>query len=68
MTTFTLVPGRSRVLTAKLLAAAVLAGLAAWRRRRGRLALATLLTPVFTDAAGSWAIGGDQVARSCWSR
>lgn len=60
MTTFTLVPRRSRVLTAKVGAAGLLAllGVAAAALAS---ALATVLTPVFTDSSMDWGIGGDQV-------
>jgi ABC-2 type transport system permease protein len=60
MTTFTLVPRRERVLTAKLLAATVLAvlGVAA---AAVAAAVATLLTPVFTDSSLDWSTTGAQV-------
>jgi ABC-2 type transport system permease protein len=60
MTTFTLVPRRSRVLTAKLLAATLLAVLGVVASVAAA-ALATVLTPVFTDTAMNWHTTGAQV-------
>ncbi|MGY2003773.1 hypothetical protein [Blastococcus sp. SYSU DS1024] len=62
LTTFALVPQRSRVLVAKMGAAVllavlgVLAGVAA-------AALAAALTPVLTDDPTSWSLGADQVVQ-----
>jgi ABC-2 type transport system permease protein len=62
MTTFALVPQRSRVLTAKVLAASLLAvlGVAASALAAG---VGTLLTPVLTDRGMDWAITGAQLAQ-----
>ena len=60
MTTFSLVPRRSRVLTAKVLAAAVLAVLGVVASAAAS-ALATVLTPVFTDQDMDWGLPGAQV-------
>ena len=62
MTTFTLVPRRSRVLTAKVLAASVLGvlGVAAAALASG---LATVLTPVVTDQGSDWALSGAQLGQ-----
>jgi len=60
MTTFGLVPRRSRVLVAKLLAAAVLAVLGVVASAAAS-ALATVLTPVFTDQEMDWGLPGAQV-------
>ncbi|OMQ15937.1 hypothetical protein A7K94_0206005 [Modestobacter sp. VKM Ac-2676] len=57
MTTFTLVPRRSRVLVAKMLAGAVLALLGVAVATLAS-ALTTVLTPVFTDVATDWNVGG----------
>ena len=59
MTTFTLVPRRSRVLAAKVLAAALLAVLGVVASA-GAAALATVLTPAVTDSAVDWGLTGDQ--------
>jgi ABC-2 type transport system permease protein len=58
MTTFTLVPRRSRVLVAKLVATVLLA-LAAIAATLVAAALANLATIVFTDAPASWSLEGD---------
>ncbi|MCZ2850894.1 hypothetical protein [Modestobacter sp. VKM Ac-2978] len=55
MTTFTLVPRRSRVLVAKVLAATVLAVLGVVVAALASV-LATVLTPVFSDAERDWDI------------
>ncbi|MCZ2825911.1 MULTISPECIES: hypothetical protein [unclassified Modestobacter] len=55
MTTFTLVPRRSRVLVAKVLAATVLAVLGVAVAALASV-LATVLTPVFSDAERDWDI------------
>jgi hypothetical protein len=62
MTTFALVPQRSRVLIAKLLAGTVLAvlGVAA---AAVASAVATLLTPVLTDADSGWSITAGHVGQ-----
>jgi ABC-2 type transport system permease protein len=62
MTTFTLVPRRSRVLTAKLLAASVLGvlGVVAAGVASG---LATLLTPLVTDQGMDWSTSGAQLGQ-----
>ncbi|WP_369138183.1 hypothetical protein [Modestobacter versicolor] len=62
MTTFTLVPRRSRVLTAKVLAAAVLGvlGVLAAAVASG---LATVLTPVFTDQPMDWSLSAAQAGQ-----
>jgi ABC-2 type transport system permease protein len=60
MTTFSLVPRRSRVLAAKVLAAAVLAVLGVVASAAAS-ALATVLTPVFTDQEMDWGLPGSQV-------
>jgi ABC-2 type transport system permease protein len=62
MTTFALVPRRSRVLTAKVLAASLLAvvGVAA---SAVAAALGTALTPVLTHSALDWGTTGAQVAQ-----
>jgi len=62
MTTFTLVPRRSRVLTAKVLAASVLGvlGVVAAALASG---LATVLTPVVTDQGSDWALTGAQLGQ-----
>ena len=62
MTTFALVPRRWRVLTAKVLAAAVLAvvGVVATLVVS---AVATALTPAFTDHGSGWALSGAQLGQ-----
>jgi ABC-2 type transport system permease protein len=62
MTTFTLVPRRSRVLTAKVLAASVLGvlGVVAAAVASG---LATVLTPVVTDQGMDWSVTGAQLGQ-----
>ncbi|MCZ2828913.1 hypothetical protein O2W14_08725 [Modestobacter sp. VKM Ac-2986] len=62
MTTFTLVPRRSRVLTAKVLAASVLAllGVAATLVTS---AVAVVLTPVVTDGAQDWSLGAAELGQ-----
>ena len=62
MTTFTLVPRRSRVLTAKVLAASVLGvlGVLAAAVASG---LGTLLTPLVTDQGADWSLSGAQVGQ-----
>jgi ABC-2 type transport system permease protein len=62
MTTFTLVPRRSRVLTAKVLAAAVLGvlGMVATAVASG---LATVLTPVATDHGVDWSVSHAQLGQ-----
>lgn len=62
MTTFTLVPRRSRVLVAKVLAATVLALLGVLAAALAS-ALATLLTPVVTDLDSDWGISGALVGQ-----
>ena len=62
MTTFSLVPRRSRVLTAKVLAA-VLLGVLGVIASAAASALATLLTPVFTESEMDWSITGAQVGQ-----
>lgn len=62
MTTFALVPDRSRVLTAKVLAAAILAVLGVLAATIAST-LAALLTPVFTDVAADWGLTGAQVGQ-----
>jgi ABC-type transport system involved in multi-copper enzyme maturation permease subunit len=62
MTTFSLVPRRSRVLTAKVLAAAVLALLGVIASAAAA-SLATVLTPVFTDRAMDWGTSGAQLGQ-----
>jgi ABC-type transport system involved in multi-copper enzyme maturation permease subunit len=63
MTTFALVPARSRVLTAKVLAATVLSvlGVAA---AAVVSALGALLTPVLTSDTADWSISGAQVGQA----
>jgi ABC-type transport system involved in multi-copper enzyme maturation permease subunit len=62
MTTFTLVPRRSRVLTAKVLAASVLAvlGVVAAAVASG---LGTVLTPLVTDQGADWSVTGAQLGQ-----
>jgi ABC-type transport system involved in multi-copper enzyme maturation permease subunit len=62
MTTFALVPRRSRVLTAKVLAGVLLAllGVAA---SAVAAAVGTLLTPAFTDTGMDWSTTGAQVSQ-----
>ena len=62
MTTFTLVPRRSRVLTAKMLAASVLGVLGAGAAAVAA-GLATVLTPVVTDQGADWSLPGAQVGQ-----
>jgi len=62
MTTFSLVPRRSRVLTAKVLAASVLAVLGVVAAALAS-ALATVLTPVFTDLDMDWSLTWAQVGQ-----
>ena len=62
MTTFALVPARSRVLTAKVLAAMVL-GLLGVAAAAVASALAALLTPVLTSDATDWSLSGAQVGQ-----
>ncbi|WP_249522699.1 hypothetical protein [Modestobacter marinus] len=62
MTTFTLVPRRSRVLVAKVLAAAVLAVLGVVVAALASV-VATVLTPVFSDAEQDWGITGALVGQ-----
>jgi ABC-type transport system involved in multi-copper enzyme maturation permease subunit len=62
MTTFSLVPRRSRVLTAKVLAAVVL-GVLGVVAAAVASALATVLTPVFTDLEMDWGVTGAQVGQ-----
>jgi ABC-2 type transport system permease protein len=59
MTTFALVPARSRVLTAKVLAAAVL-GVLGVVATLIAAALATVLTPVFSPDPSEWGLSGAQ--------
>ena len=62
MGTFVLVPVRSRVLTAKLLAGTVLALLGVTAAGVASAA-ATLLTPVLTDAGSAWSISGGHLGQ-----
>jgi ABC-2 type transport system permease protein len=62
MTTFALVPARSRVLTAKVLAATVLGLLGVAAAAIASL-LAALLTPVLTSDTTDWALSGAQVGQ-----
>ncbi|MGY1840611.1 MULTISPECIES: hypothetical protein [unclassified Modestobacter] len=62
MTTFTLVPRRSRVLVAKVLAAALLAVLGVVVAALAS-ALATVLTPVFTETEMDWGISAALVGQ-----
>jgi ABC-2 type transport system permease protein len=62
MTTFTLVPRRSRVLVAKVLAATALAVLGVLASALAA-ALGALLTPVFTDSPMDWALTGAQAGQ-----
>ncbi|MBB3675278.1 ABC transporter permease [Modestobacter versicolor] len=62
MTTFTLVPRRSRVLTAKVLAASVL-GVLGVLATVAATVLATVLTPVVTDQAMDWSLSGAQAGQ-----
>ena len=62
MTTFSLVPRRSRVLVAKVLAATVLAVLAVVASLCAA-ALGTLLIPVFTDGVMEWGVTGAQLGQ-----
>jgi hypothetical protein len=62
LTTFTLVPVRSRVLTAKALAACVL-GLLAVAASLVAAALGTLLTPALTDSPVDWGSSGTQLGQ-----
>jgi ABC-2 type transport system permease protein len=62
MTTFALVPDRSRVLAAKVLAAAVLAVLGVVATVVVS-AVATALTPAFTDLGSSWELSGAQLGQ-----
>ncbi|MCZ2839014.1 hypothetical protein [Modestobacter sp. VKM Ac-2985] len=62
MTTFTLVPRRSRVLVAKVLAATLLAVLGVVVAALASV-LATVLTPVFSDAERDWGISAALVGQ-----
>ncbi|MGY2129803.1 hypothetical protein [Blastococcus sp. SYSU DS0617] len=62
MTTFALVPARSRVLTAKVLAGVVL-GVLGVAAAAVASALGTLLTPVFTEDSSAWGVDGTQVGQ-----
>jgi ABC-type transport system involved in multi-copper enzyme maturation permease subunit len=62
MTTFALVPRRSRVLTAKLLAASALAVLGVVASIVAA-AVGTLLTPALTDSALDWQTSGAQLGQ-----
>ena len=62
MTTFALVPRRSRVLVAKVLAATVLALLGVVASLVAA-ALGTLLTPVFSDGVMEWDVTGAQLGQ-----
>ncbi len=62
LTTFTLVPQRSRVLTAKVLAAAAL-GVLGTAASAGAAVLATLLTPALTDGDASWQVAWTHVGQ-----
>ena len=62
MTTFALVPVRSRVLAAKVLAAAVLAVLGVVATVVVS-AVATALTPAFTDLGSGWELSGAQLGQ-----
>ena len=62
MTTFALVPRRSRVLTAKVLAASLLAVLSV-AASAVPAAVGTALTPVFSDSGLDWAISAAEVAQ-----
>ncbi|WP_051515962.1 hypothetical protein [Candidatus Blastococcus massiliensis] len=63
MTTFALVPARSRVLTAKVLAGVVL-GLLGVAAAAVASALGALLTPVFTSDTSDWGVSGDHVVQA----
>ena len=62
MTTFSLVPRRSRVLTAKVLASVVLGVLGVAAAAIASV-LATVLTPMFTDLDMDWGVSGAQVGQ-----
>jgi len=62
MTTFALVPRRSRVLTAKVLAASVLAVLGVVATLATAV-VAVVLTPLVTDDAMVWQVGADQLGQ-----
>jgi hypothetical protein len=62
LTTFALVPDRSSVLLAKLLAATVL-GLLGVAVAAAAAALATVLSPVVTDIGPSWQLSGAQLGQ-----
>lgn len=62
MTTFTLVPARTRVLTAKVLAAVVLAALGVVATVAVS-AVATVLTPLVTAEGTTWAVTGEQLGQ-----
>lgn len=62
MTTFSLVPARSRVLTAKVLAGALL-GVLGVAAAAVASALGALLTPVLTEDTSAWGISGAQVGQ-----
>ncbi|MFQ1002526.1 hypothetical protein [Modestobacter sp. SSW1-42] len=62
MTTFTLVPRRSRVLTAKVLAASALAVLGVVATSAVSV-VAVLLTPLATDAGADWSVSAAQVGQ-----
>ena len=62
MTTFSLVPARSRVLTAKVIAGVIL-GLLGVAATAVVSALAALLTPVLTSDSSAWSVSGAQVAQ-----
>ena len=67
MTTFALVPARSRVLTAKVLVGVIL-GLLGVAAAAVAATLGALLTPVLTSDSSDWGVSGDQVVRWCSSR
>ena len=62
MTTFALVPARSRVLTAKVLAGVVL-GLLGVAAAAVASVLGSLLTPVLTEDSSAWGVSGDQLVQ-----
>jgi ABC-2 type transport system permease protein len=62
MTTFALVPERSRVLTAKVLAASVLAVLGVLASAVVS-AIATVLTPAVTDLGATWELGAGHLGQ-----
>lgn len=62
MTTFALVPARSRVLTAKVLAATVL-GVLGVAAAAVASALGAFLTPVLTSDGAAWSLSGAQVGQ-----